>query len=517
MNRTNLLFAMLMFMVVACAEDPETTPESNEPTEENNTTTSDVLAMPTTYGTAVDRSALTRDAVIDYGVESGTSEDQTSKLQAALDDLNKWGGGNLIIPEGEYHMYKLCMRSNVHILVSSKAVLKPYYKGYDWQQNINMIEFSYSDTSKDGQDGCELFVENCSISCLEGEGSMYTVDFSSFYSDVENNVNLYSPMFPPSGITYDQLIDQLYVDADGMCFVRFVRGRMVRNFLIADANIIGNYTTCCGMVFVGSDVDESLTSDWEVVCPTNGVVRDCKFTSASHGYGLCQTHAAREILFEDLWCNGGVTLRLEAHNGGHVGLFDIYGHNIYNEYGKAAVLLQPHSTHHGTMTIEGVTSVSSAFGVLIREGFTGSTSSGTANGTFADDCRINNINITYGVNAQIEEKDVWTYDESEYDTICNVRKATTTTVKNNAYIYMYEDFNQFEGASYAPVFDDTDGTYTVTCTNITYNDFPAEIFDKYIKDGVIYSGDLPKASGYIWTAAYDRLSVFKDAILYYND
>ncbi len=115
-----------------------------------------------------------------------------------------------------------------------------------------------------------------------------------------------------------------------MCFVRFVRGRMVRNFLIADANIIGNYTTCCGMVFVGSDVDESTTTDWEVVCPTNGVVRDCKFTNASHGYGLCQTHAARQMLFEDLWCNGGVTLRLEAHNGGHVGLFDIYGHNIYN-------------------------------------------------------------------------------------------------------------------------------------------------------------------------------------------
>ncbi len=204
MNRVKLLLALLLCMGVACTEDPETTLGENEPTENNNnnnTTTSDELTMPTTYGTTVDRSALTRDAVIDYGVESGTGEDQTSKLQAALDDLNKWGGGNLIIPEGEYYMYKLCMRSNVHILVSSKAVLKPYYKGYDWQQNINMIEFSYSDTSKDGQDGCELFVENCSISCLEGEGSMYTVDFRSFYSDVENNVNLYSPMFKPSGTT----------------------------------------------------------------------------------------------------------------------------------------------------------------------------------------------------------------------------------------------------------------------------------------------------------------------------
>ncbi len=502
----SIVISVAVLLCVACNNDPIL--NSNE--EENNEQqqTNEELAMPTGWGIEPNLNALTRNAVVDYGVVSGSGEDQTSKLQSALNDIESWGGGNLIIPEGEYHIARLYMRSNVHILVSCKATLKPYYPGYQgYTQIINMIEFSPSYTeSEDGE-----FVENCSISCLEGVGFKYTVDNSDFYSDIEANANLYSAMYHED----DELttLESELFSLGGMNKVRFARGKLVRNFLIADVQIINNYSTCCGMVFVGADTDESITQNWEITRPTNGVIRDCKISNASHGYGLCQTHSGQHLLFENLWANGGVTLRLEAHVGNNVGLFDIYGHNIYNEYGKAAVLFQPHSTHHGTMTIEGVTAISAAHGVLIREGFTGETSSGFEAGTFSNDCRVNNINVTYGEDAQIEEKDYWIYEPELWLKIQNVYKRTTTTISSVG-AGKFAEFNQFEGPSYAPIFDDTKGTYKVTCTNVTYSGFDTELYGTLESDdGILYSENLDRVQGYIWSN--DRLDVYKYAIKNY--
>ncbi len=413
------------------------------------TTSAQSIEMPTTFGVEINKSALTRDAVRDYGVESGSDKNQTSKLQAALDDLEKKGGGNLIIPKGEYRFAELYMRSNVHILVSSKATLKPYYTPKTY--NIIMLHFTPAKAEIPNK-----FVENCSISCLDA-GKQYTVDYSEIASD----------------------------GSESLSKVRFVVNRLVRNFMVADANILDNYTKFCGIIFVGASTQD-VADKWEITRPTNGVIRNCSITNASHGYGLCQLHAADNMLYEDLCAKGGVTLRLEGHAGQNVGTNNIFGHNLYNEYGKATVMFQPHVTNHGVVTIDGVKSKSSCFTVLIRAGFIDREAKSDPNakvGKFADGCRIANISAEYGREAQSEVKDVWIYEPDELQYIVKASKVGGS--------------QQIEGASAAVIFDDTRGGYDVECTNVTFKGFPST----HPANGVIKTEDLPRQQKDTWTIA----------------
>ncbi|MFI3305536.1 MAG: hypothetical protein R3Y68_03360 [Rikenellaceae bacterium] len=407
------------------------------------------IKMPTTFGVEPDKFALTRDAVRDYGVESGSDKNQTPKLQAALDDLEKMGGGNLIIPKGEYRFAELYMRSGVHILVSSKATLKPYYTPKTY--NIIMLHFTPAKAEIPNK-----FVENCSISCLDA-GKQYSVDYSEIAPDGSESLHR----------------------------VRFVVNRLVRNFMVADANILDNYTKYCGIIFVGASTQD-VADKWEITRPTNGVVRNCSITNASHGYGLCQLHAADNMLYEDLRAKGGVTLRLEGHAGQNVGTNNIFAHNLYNEYGKATVMFQPHVTNHGVVTIDGVESKSSCFTILIRAGFIDREAKGDPNakvGRFADGCRIANISAEYGREAQSEAKDVWIYEPSELLYINKVSKEGGCV--------------QVEGSSAAVVFDDTRGGYDVECTNVKFRGFPST----HPVSGVVKTADLPRTQKDTWAIA----------------
>ncbi len=524
------LCILSMLLIAGCGEDPVTvddldsteqggsageddaTGEDDLTGEDDSTGQDDVtLVMPTGWGVEPDLTALTRNAVVDYGVVSGSDEDQTSALQAALDDLEMWGGGNLIIPAGDYHFSSLYMRTGVHVLVSKDATLRPYFPkdGYGWVNIVNMFEFSHTWPE---DETAEDYIENCSVSCLEGGGAKYTVDYSHAYADIEANLKLYSVM-ELGGTTSSALYtlnSELYANG-GVNSVRFVRARLVRNFMIADAHIIDNHTTCCGMIFYGAGYEGNGT----VMRPTNGVVKNCSIVNACHGYGLCQLHGGKSIYFKDLRAEGGVTLRLEAHNGSHVGLFDIYGYNIYNEYGRAAVMLQPHSTNHGTVTIDKVESLSAAHGVLINSGFVSSSALEdnpyAQPGTFANDCRINNIHAVYGVNAQIDDVDIWIYDPriweddpslNQYETIQAVWKSEVPNAP--AGLSRFANFYQYEGGSYAPVFDNTEGAYDVTCTNVTYEGFPYEPVD-----GVLYSENLEFTNSSAWNGDV-YVEIFKE-------
>ncbi|MFR9661768.1 MAG: hypothetical protein SNF60_06865, partial [Rikenellaceae bacterium] len=333
----------------------------------------------------------------------------------------------------------LYMRSNTHVLVSSKAVLKPYYT----PKTFNVIMVHFTPAKKETPNA---FIENCSISCLD-EGKQYTVDYREIMPDGSE---------------------------EGLKQVRFIANRLVRNFTVADANILDHYTKYCGIIFVGASTQD-IADKWEITRPTNGLIRNCRITDASHGYGLCQLHAADNILFTNIRAKGGVTLRLEGHAGQNVGTKDIYGKDIYNEYGKAAVMFQPHVTHHGMVTIDGVESKSSAFTILIRAGFIDRAAKNdpTAEvGTFPRGCTIKNIHGIYGRQAQTEAKDAWILDPSE-------RKYVAKSKKDDVY-------TQTEAPSSAVVFDDTRGGYDIKCTNITSEGYPSH----FPKSGIIFTSDL---------------------------
>ncbi len=398
-------------------------------------------------GATIDRKAAMRNVVKDYKMVSDRKKNQSAELQFAIEDLSKKGGGNLVIPAGEYCFAEVYMRSNVQLLISSKATLYPYYTPKT--NNVIMLHFTPSLQEKPNE-----FVENCSVSCLD-KGKQYTVDYSDFAPDSNGS--------------------------QGLDRVRFALARLARDFTIADANILDHYTKFCGIIFVGAKTPD-VVGKWEVARPTNGVIRNNSITDASHGYGLCQLHAAENLLFENLRAKGGVTLRLEAHTGENVGIYDIYGRNLYNEYGKAALMMNPHIVHQGRFTVENVEAKSSAFAVLIRPGFLNKDA--IANhpdaeiGSYASGSQINNIHSTFGTQAQTEAKDVWLYEPDMYQYIKMVEKDPR--------------YSQIEAASYTTVLDNTEGVYTVICTNITHEGYPHHV------DGVLRTETLPRKQRSSW-------------------
>lgn len=395
------------------------------------------LEIATIEGAKIDAKGYSRNAVTDYGMVSSKTKNQSRELQAAIDDMSIRGGGNLLLPKGEYCFADVYMRSNVQLRINAKATLYPYYTPKT--QNVIMLNFTPSKRDLE-----EKYIENCSVSCYGGD--RYTVDYSHFVPDGHEGLNK----------------------------VRFALARLVRNFTIADANIMDHYTKFCGVIFVGAEPKEA-SEEWEVSRPTNGLIRNCRINNASHGYGMCQLHAARNLLFEDMEALGGVTLRLEAHAGGSVGVFDIYARNIKNEYGKAAVMMNPHVVDQGMVTIDGVESRSSAFAVLIRPGFINKEARKDPNakiGSYANGSRINNIHSIFGTKAQTEKKDVWIY---EPDMLKYIKRAKKDDV-----------YSQIEGASYTTVFDNTAGSYSVICTNVTYEGYPNHV------DGVLRSDEMTR-------------------------
>ncbi len=365
-------------------------------------------------------------ATIDYSIIS-SFDDQTAKIQAAINEISTNGGGVLYFPSGTYVFAEVYMASNIHIEVSKDATFKPY-----WPTNetaANMLYFAPK-VESDGH------LVNCSIRC-ESDGEQFTVDYSNLNPDHSGEKG----------------------DGDNSYNIRFIVVRAVKNFLISDIKILDNRTKYCGVIF--SSVKSSDRADDEVVCGTDGTIRDVSIYDANVGYGMCQLHAAKNLLFENLYSDGGVALRLEVDSGGvFEGLFDINARNIISEEGYTAVLMAPHEIHNGTIRIDGVTAVGSMYGVLLREGFIETADLGDptlTNGTYANDSEIQNVYAKSALTAQINRLDAWVYDSNE------LKKITSTENYGNKVYYT--------GPSLVPVYDNTNNGYTVTVSGVTQDGF----------------------------------------------
>ncbi len=486
MKHTKLLLPLLALAIVSCTSTDEIVsiilpPSSEENSEgenenddeniEDNTQSTTIVIDPSTlspedYGATIDLSAYSRNLVDYYQAIPNSTQDQSSILQQALNEMEWLGGGNIIIPAGTYYFADIYMRSNVHLLLSKDTIIKPYINGSPTTTEAsNVIILNFTRSSSDSENG---YIENCSVSCLD-QGERYTIDYSDFC---------------PDGST------------EGITQVRFVRNRLVRNFTIADANICDNFTKYCAIIFVGA-LQADVLDSWDVARPTNGRIANITTSNASHGYGLTQLHAANYLYFENLKATGGVTLRLEGHSGENVGVFNIYAKDLSNYAGKAAVMFQPHVTHNGVVTIDGVHTEGSAFGVLIRAGFIDNAALDDPDaeiGSYSSESTIKNIYSKYDTSsAQIEEKDLWIYEPDQYEYIYNKE------LSNGAY--------QVYGASYCAIFDDSEGEeeyeegfYEIQCTNITQDGFPHPT-----DSGVLYTSDI-ESKGRIQSSSWSIAS-----------
>ncbi len=377
------------------------------------------------YVETMGQSGKCYDAVKDFGMVPNSEADQSAALQQAITKVSNKGGGELVIPAGTYRFSDVYMKSGVHILVDSKAILKPYRVAKS--KNTIMLNFTTPN------DNSAEYIENCSIRGVDGK---FTVD----YSDVVA-VN----------------------EAGGKMGVRFAIARMVKNFMIADVHILDNHTTHCGLVFVPSSCEGA--DKFEVSRPTNGEVRNCSIENADSGYGLCQLHGAQGLYFEDIFAQGGITLRLESGAGGkYAGVYDVEAKNVGSKNARATVMMSPHCTENGRVLIDGVSSESSSAAVILHNGFIDSKNKHNENakhGTYSNESKIYNIHAISGDNAQVAVKELWMVEpvDGAYDT------------------YRESGYNAKEviGRGYAAVFDGTLGEYSVECANIVAEGFPASV------------------------------------------
>lgn len=298
------------------------------------------------YYTETWENGVTKNVITDYKANGSDDQNDSAAFQRAIDDLTKKrNGGKLIVPTGTYYLYKVALKSNVHLAFEKGVILRPLPRG------------GFLFTA--GMDN-EL-VENVSFRSMDEK---VTADFSH--------------VTPGSKV----------------CVINL---QNVDNFLIQNLRVPDNSTVHSALRFNIDDTDDGPGF------ARNGYVANIDNTHAHVGYGTVQVNAGRHILFENISGSGGVQLRLESgadfKPGIEGSIFDIVGRNISGSNGNAVVMISPHARKNGFVDIDGVTSHSSVHAVRVD---IGDTKNGATPGYFSSDSRVSNVNAFYGTTAQLK-------------------------------------------------------------------------------------------------------------------
>jgi len=361
-----------------------------------------------------------------YGlVDDNAKSNQSDVFQKAIDDMAGKGGGRLIVSKGTYRLGRVLLKSNIHLLIEAGTVIKPY-----WPEDTKVVVFNLDaerpeKKKKMTSEQERAFIENVSI---RGTGGRFTVDYS----------------------------DREHQKGEGS---RAILCKMVRNFLIENMDVKDNYTTYCGITLAPMQSNADDVKEWEVSRATDGLIRDCRIFKASPGYGLTQLHGAQSVHFEDLYAEGGVTLRLETGAlGPQTAVFDITAKNVTNEKGRCAVMLGPHSAENGAVHVDGVTSIGSSYAVTMGKGSVKKAelerNPDATSGRFADGSSIRNIRAVFGRKAQTKKHCILEIPEAYYGDLT---------------LRWFDKF--FEGPSIGAVRDSTEGAYRVVIENVTMEGF----------------------------------------------
>jgi len=132
--------------------------------------TGNPLEMKSYYRETIDTIKIVKNVVADYGMISSETENQSSKLQNTINDISEKGEGKLIISDGIYRFYGIMFKPNVHLLISSGAILKPAWRE-DISKKTIMIAMMHT-----GSKSSPEYIENCSIRGIDGK--QFTVDFT---------------------------------------------------------------------------------------------------------------------------------------------------------------------------------------------------------------------------------------------------------------------------------------------------------------------------------------------------
>ncbi|GJM64272.1 hypothetical protein [Persicobacter diffluens] len=318
------IFLCLSFLM-SCVKSPEEVlpgdddkeveepPKVEEPDEEE---------MPDIFETA---HFFTAPTALDTVTFEGTSSADINNL---MQQLSQNGGSVIRIPQGQYLWEDIILKSNIHLVFESGAVVKP--ERSTTRRIFNLGGDGGGDNGR---------IENVSIAALD---ERFTVDMND------------------AAYSNEKIL---------VCRI----GR-INNFSISGFNIRDRRSAVASicLVFVGNTSERS-------PFPTNGAITDISQTNAHTGYGLIQCYSADHVLFRQLDCEGGVTLRMETDDRvmkdeikfgeKEGGIHDIFAYDIKCSKGIGPVMFSPHFTTNGEVTIQKVEATACAFAVRVEHGF----------------------------------------------------------------------------------------------------------------------------------------------------
>ena len=322
--------------------------------------------------------------VEDYGAVANDGTDQSAAMQRALDDISGYAedsdkkGGILVIPDGDYHVNEIIMRSHVMVVCHKGVVFEPTLEG---REGRKFTMFSFGSKKDD------------SISCSGMRGT----------SDGRFNVSL--PEWE-KGITVWSV-------------------NKVSHYIFSNITINDNKTVyCCFGLGCGDLKDHT-----DQRCSVDGYIGYVDSHNCHFGYGLMQLQSARKLHVEHIYSSGGVCLRMETgwnlmnqySTQGEGGIFDITGYDITGENGAEAVMVNPHSQQEeGTFCVENITSNSCCYGIYVEDGFVAKVKDEDGNktyikgvdddgnftltltkGKFDKSSFMRDVHVTFGTNAQV--------------------------------------------------------------------------------------------------------------------
>ncbi|AZQ61181.1 hypothetical protein EI427_02780 [Flammeovirga pectinis] len=297
------------------------------------------------------------DLVEDYGTNNTDTNDDTPKLQKAINDMTSLKkGGEIFIPKGTYYFKNIELKSNVHLVIDEHATIIP--TPTNDTKNYKVFLFG-------GKKGT---IKNVSIRSTK---NFFTVD-------LQNVINKSVAVITLSN---------------------------VENFLISGIKVLDDNTRFSAITLGYAEYKNQYFK------PTNGVIKNCTITKAHYGYGLIQSQASEHVYYKNLSGEGGVTLRLETGYkkmnklkvGGN---FDVYAKNLSSKNANATLMISPHTITNGYFEVDGVTAINSGFAVRIGKGYTtkDQKKAGLTPGTYDSTSKISNVTATYGKTAQVKSK-----------------------------------------------------------------------------------------------------------------
>lgn len=250
----------------------------------------------------------------------------SSQLQTLINN-NQTNGAIIKIPKKTYNWSEITLKSKIQLEIEKGTTIKPL------NNNVRRI-FSI------GTSGNGPRVTGVSI---VGVGGKFTIDLSA-------NANLNKN-------------------------IAVIKMGRVSNFKISNFNIKDRRTSLASILlnYIKSNSDNE-------PFPEDGVIEKINQTGISHtGYGLIQGYSAKNVLFKNLNCIGGVTLRFETDDktmkdavkggGKAYGLSNIYADGIKCTAGICPIMLSPHFTQNGKINAKRITATGCAFAVRIEHGF----------------------------------------------------------------------------------------------------------------------------------------------------